>query len=71
MNTVYEILSKANSIKEALNLKSIIVVLAQAIYSKAVEICWKHENMFHDIVLRMGAFHMIEVLLAIIGLRFG
>ena len=34
MNTVYEILSKANDTKNALNLISILVVFNQAIYSK-------------------------------------
>jgi hypothetical protein len=71
MNTVYEILCKANAIKDNLNLHSIIVVLDQAIYSKAVEITWKHQETFQNIVLRMGTFHTIGVLLAVIGLRFG
>ena len=42
MNTVYEVLCKANAIKDNLNLRSIIVVLDQAIYSKAIEIIGLH-----------------------------
>ena len=71
MNTVYEILTKAKAIKDALNLKSIVIVFDQAIYAKAIEITWKHQKTFEDIVLRLGTFHTICVLLAVIGLRFG
>ena len=71
MNTVFEILSKANSIKDNLNLPSIIVVLDQAIYSKAIEITWKYQETFQNVVLRMGTFHTIGVLLNILGLPFG
>ena len=71
MNTVFEILSKAVQTKEKMKLKSIIVVFDQAIYAKAVEIIWKHQDLFSDVVPRLGAFHTICVLLSIIGKRFG
>ena len=68
---MYEILSKAKDTKNALNLKSILVVFDQAIYSEAVEILWKHSNVFPDIIPQPGSFHTICVLLSIIGIRFG
>ena len=71
MNTVYEILCKALETKSALELDSVIVVFDQAIYSKAVEIMWKHGEEFKSVVPRLGAFHTIVVLLSIIGKRFG
>ena len=46
-------------------------VFDQAIYAKAVEVIWKHSEAFKSIVPRLGAFHTIKVLLAIIGQRFG
>ena len=71
MNTVFEILSRANAIKDSLNLDAIVVVMDQAISSKALEICWKHPEMFGNIILCLGTFHTICILLSIIGLRFG
>ena len=71
MNTVYELLSKARETKGELKLKSVVVVFDQGIYAKAVEIMWKHRDMFADIVPRLGAFHTISVLLSVIGKRFG
>lgn len=53
MNTVFEILKKANSIKNALNLKSVIVVMDQVIYAKAIGISWKHQELFNDSVLHL------------------
>ena len=71
MNTVYEILCKALETRYALELDSVIVVFDQAIYSKAVEIMWKHGEEFKSMIPRLGAFHTIVVLLSIIGKRFG
>ena len=71
MNIIFEILNNANSIKNALNLKSMVVVKDQAIYAKAIEISWKHQVLFQDLVLRLGTFHTIGVLLAVTGQHFG
>ena len=57
-------------IKESLKLNSTVVVLDQALYSKAMEIKWKHSGQFADVIVRMGAFHTICTMLAIIGKRF-
>ena len=41
-----------------------------ALYAKATEITWKHTSKYANIILRMGTFHTIMTLLAIIGKRF-
>ena len=41
-----------------------VVVMDQAIYAKTIEISWKHQELFQDLVLRLGVFHTIGVLLA-------
>ena len=66
MHTVFEILNKANSIKNALNLKSMIAVMVQAIYTKAIGISWKHQELFNDLVLRLGNFHTTGALMTVI-----
>ena len=48
----------------------IIVVFDQAIYAKAIVIKWKSDERFRHIVIRKGAFHIICLLLGIIGKRF-
>ena len=70
MSTVFEVLCQSLKIKESLKLNTIVVVFDQALYAKAMEIKWKHNEHFGDIILRMGAFHTICTLLGIIGKRF-
>ncbi|CAH3143072.1 unnamed protein product [Porites evermanni] len=70
MSTVHEILVRSQKIREALELKSIVLVFDQALYAKATEIAWKHPDKFSDIVIRMGVFHTVCTLLSIIGKRF-
>ena len=70
MSTVHEVLVRSVKIKDTLQLKSIVVVLDQALYAKATEIVWKYPDMFKGIILRMGAFHTICTLLSILGKRF-
>ncbi|KAK5859272.1 hypothetical protein PBY51_003352 [Eleginops maclovinus] len=67
--TVHEVLNRTLSIKEALQLNSIVCVFDQALYAKAAEIVWKHEK-FNNIIIRMGVFHTICNLLSILGKRF-
>ena len=59
-STVREILVRSQKIREALKLKSIILVFDQALYAKATEIAWKHPDKFSDIVIRMGVFHTVR-----------
>ncbi|CAH1248853.1 Hypp8457 [Branchiostoma lanceolatum] len=70
MSTVHEILVRSLKIKDALHLKSIVLVFDQALYAKATEIIWKHPHTFKDIVPRMGMFHTLLTMLSIIGKRF-
>ena len=70
MNTVNKVLTEALKIKMSLGLKEIVCVFDQAFYVKAAGITRKHPDMFHLIVLRMGAFHTICNFLGIIGKRF-
>ena len=51
-------------------MKSLILVLDPAIFAKATEINWKHQEIY-DIVLRLGTFNTNGVLMAVIELRFG
>ena len=46
-------------------------VFDQALYAKAAEIVWKHEDKFKSVVLRMGVFHTIINFIPIIGKWFG
>ena len=66
MNTIFEVLMKARQTKDELKLRHVVVVFDQAIYAKAVEIMWKHRDLFTDIVRRLGAFHTISCLLPVI-----
>ena len=50
MSTVHEVLARSVKIKGALQLKSIVVVLDEALYAKATEIVWKYPDMFKGIV---------------------
>mgnify|MGYP001792679984 CR=1 FL=1 len=70
MATVHEVLVQSLKIKNQLQLKSVILVFDQALYAKATEIQWKHDQRFKDIILRMGVFHTACTLISIIGKRF-
>ena len=70
MNTIFGVLMKSRQTKDELKLKHVAVVFDQAIYAKAVEIMWKHRDLFADIVPRLGAFHTISCLLPVVGKRF-
>ena len=43
----------------------------QALYAKALEVAWKHQDKFGCIILRMGVFHTTCTLLAVVVKRFG
>ena len=84
MSTVNEVLTQTLNIMEMVSmifrvcvrtsltveLKEIVCVFDQALYAKAAEITWKHDDKFKNIILRMGAFHTICNLLSTIGKRF-
>ena len=60
-----------NIIRDALQLESVIIVFDQVIYVKATEILRKNSVLYKNIIIRMGVFHTITMLLAIIGISFG
>lgn len=70
MSTVNEALNQSLSIMQCLDLTKIVCVFDQALYAKAVEITWKHAGKFQNIIIRLGVFHTICTLLAIIGKPF-
>ena len=70
MTTVHEILRQSVLICNNLDLSKIVVVFDQAIYAKTVEIIWKHPDKFKDVILHMGAFHIMYNLVSIIGKWF-
>eukprot|EP00794_Sanderia_malayensis_P006635 gene6635-7380_t len=69
MSTVFEILKRSCALwkSEA----AICCMLYRAIYSKACEIVWKRREMFQDVVLMLGNFHLMVMYLDVIGKCFG
>ena len=48
----------------------LLLHMDQALYAKSTEIAWKLTSKYANIILRMGTFHTIMTLFAIIGKRF-
>ena len=58
------------AIAKSLDQSHATITLDQAIYCKALEIRWKHPEKFGHVVLRMGAFHIANTFIAVLGKRF-
>lgn len=71
MKTAYEVLSRGCEIRDRLDLKAVVCVFDQAFYAKAMEVYWKNKELFTGLVLMMGGFHLLMMLLGVIGTRFG
>ena len=71
LTTVFEILNQSELIRRELSLQTIVVVMDQALFTKAIGISWKQKEHFSHILLRMGTFHTICNALSILGKRFG
>ena len=71
IKTAYEILCRACVIKERLGLESVLCVLDQAFYAKAAEVIWKNKDIFGDIVIVLGGFHLLMMFLGVMGIRYG
>lgn len=71
LKTAYEVLSRGCEIKNRLQLSAFVCVFDQAFYAKAMEVYWKHKELFKGIVIIMGGFHLLLMLLGVIGSRFG
>ena len=70
LSTVFHVLKQSELIRQHLSLNTVVVVMDQALYTKAAEIVWKRKEQFQNIVLRLGTFHTICNVLGIIGKRF-
>lgn len=70
ISSVHEIMRQAMSIKDQLGLKNIVLVLDQAIFSKACDLMWSFPESYGNIIPMMGNFHTICNLLSIIGKLF-
>ena len=71
MATLNEVLNKSSNIMRSLELTKIMCVFDQALYAKTADFTWKHPDKFKTtIIIRLGVFHTICTLLAIVGKRF-
>ena len=70
MSTVYYMMEKLLKIKSQLNVKSIICVRDQTIYTKAYQINCKEPTKFQDVFLMMGTFHFILTFMPVLVVRF-
>ena len=67
----FQVMLRALKISSSLNLKSIVCVFDQAIYSKAIKLRWKEQEKFNSlVVLMMGMFHMLMMYMHILSKRF-
>lgn len=53
-----------------MQLKAVVCVFDQAFYAKAMKVYWKNKGLFNGLVIMMGEFHLLMMLLGIIGCRF-
>ena len=70
LSTVYEILQQSLNVMTHLRLNSIVCVVDQALYAKAVKRIWKNPEQYDRIIVQLGVFYTICTLLAVIGKRF-
>ena len=68
LKTAFEVLCRECEIRDRLGLKAVACVFDQSFYAKVMEVFWKHRDLFCNLVIMMGGFHL---LLGIIGHRFG
>ena len=62
MKTAYEVLCRDCEIRERLNLWAV------AFYAKVMDIYWKHKDMFKNLIIMLGGFHLL-MLFGVIGAR--
>ncbi|KAL2102045.1 hypothetical protein ACEWY4_003806 [Coilia grayii] len=67
LNTVHTILSHSLAIADSLKQTEVVLVMDQAIYSKAQEIRWQTNLYSERIVLRLGELHTTMAYLSCIG----
>ncbi|XP_070537990.1 uncharacterized protein [Ptychodera flava] len=70
MSTVNTVLVKSIDVINKLNLPSGVLVMDQAIYSKAQQIRWQNQEFESRLVLRLGEFHTAMSFMAVIGKQY-
>ena len=71
LRTAYEVLSRGCEVKHRLQWKAVVCIFDQAFCAKAMEIFSQHKSLFEGLVIMMGRFHLLMMLLGVIGTRFG
>ena len=71
LGTVHQVQKTSQAVASAVDQQEIVIVMDQAVYSKALQIMWQQPSEFSNVIPRMGAFHITCTLLAVIGKRFG
>ena len=66
-NTVYNLMRKVQAMMASLNQTTTVLTVDAAIYMKAKEIQWRKWDEFHDILLRMGGFHVALNFMSVLG----
>ena len=51
-----------------MQLNAVVYAFDQTFYAKAMEVYWKHKELF---IIMTGGFHLLFILLRVIGIRFG
>ena len=64
-------LRQSREIRDRLKVKAVVCVFDQAFYAKAVDIFWKNKNVFFENLVLMLCFHLLMMLLGIMGTRYG
>ena len=70
MDTVYTILTQSVAIADSLELDNLVLVMDQAIYSKAQQILMQNDSFKERLVIHLGDFHTAMAYLRTIGKRF-
>ena len=70
MSTIYFMMERSLRTKDQLQLKSVVCVYDQAIYTKVHQIKCKEPAKFKDMFLMMGTFHIMLTFLRVIATRF-
>ena len=69
-STIYTLLVRSIKMVDQIGQHDVPVVFDQAIYAKAVEVICQRSEELSRVIKRMGAFHIVCTLLAVIGRRF-
>lgn len=70
MDTVLTILNRSVDIANKLQLETVVIVMDQAIYSKAQIIRWRNAHFMKRLVIRLGSFRTAMSFLGCLGKRF-